>query len=149
MGKEDNAGAEIRAADVSEQDTYEIGRAAYWYTYPLVLMDLTRQQMTNIKAGKMPGRGPMMVFTHRHAFPGANEKVVVRPNFDTRYSLAWLDLTKEPAIISVPDVEEGSVRWHMDTAPDQEGGLTMQEMWVRSRDEIRNMATIEVKKNRK
>ena len=25
MGKEDNAGAEIRAADVSEQDTYEIG----------------------------------------------------------------------------------------------------------------------------
>ncbi len=119
MGKEDNAGAEIRAADVSEQDTYAIGREAYWYTYPLVLMDLTRQQMTNIEAGKMPGRGPMMVFTHRHAFPGANDREVVRPNFDTLYSLAWLDLTKEPAIISVPDVEEG--RFYM---------LPMLDMWT-------------------
>ena len=57
MGKEDNAGAEIRAADVSEQDTYAIGREAYWYTYPLVLMDLTRQQMTNIEAGKCRPEG--------------------------------------------------------------------------------------------
>ena len=30
-------------------------------------------------------------------------KVVVRANFDTLYSSAWLDLTKEPVIISVPD----------------------------------------------
>ncbi len=134
-----------RIVNVERNLEKEIGMEAYWYTYPLVLMDLTRQQMTNIEAGKMPGRGPMMVFTHRHAFPGANDREVVRPNFDTLYSLAWLDLTNEPAIISVPDVEEGSVRWHLDTATDQEGGLTMQEMWVRSRNEIRNMAKIQNK----
>jgi len=30
-------------------------------------------------------------------------KVVSEPDFDTLYSSAWLDLTKEPVIVSVPE----------------------------------------------
>jgi len=32
-------------------------------------------------------------------------KLVVRINFDTLYSFAWLDLTKEPVIVSSPDFQ--------------------------------------------
>jgi hypothetical protein len=45
----------------------------------------------------------MNTFVHVPAFPPADLKVVVRINFDTLYSIAWLDLTKEPQVVSVPD----------------------------------------------
>lgn len=88
---------------ITEQDAHEIGVEAYTYFYPLVLMDVTRRQAINVEAGKAFGRGPMNAFTHIPAFPPAEYRDVVRPNFDTLYSAAWLDLTKEPMVVSVPD----------------------------------------------
>ena len=92
-----------RAADsITEEDAHAIGVAAYVYFYPLVTMDITRKQLTNV--AKPEGiHTPMNTFANVAAFPPADLKVVVRPNFDTLYSSAWLDLTKEPMIISVPD----------------------------------------------
>ena len=43
------------------------------------------------------------MFANIPAFPPADDKAVVRPNFDTLYSSGWLDMTKEPMVISVPD----------------------------------------------
>jgi hypothetical protein len=45
----------------------------------------------------------MNAFTNVPTYPPADFKGVVRSNFDTLYSIAWLDLTKEPQIISAPD----------------------------------------------
>ena len=45
----------------------------------------------------------MNTFANVAAYPTADDRVVVRPNFDTLYSSAWLDLTKGPMIVSVPD----------------------------------------------
>ena len=98
-----NIPQQARQITDSAQDAYEIGVEAYIYLYPLVTMDVTRRQMTNIEAGKRPGFGPMNTFSHMRAFPPADLKVVVRPNFDTLYSSGWLDLTSEPMIISAPD----------------------------------------------
>ncbi len=85
------------------QEAYEIGMEAYVYFYPLVTMDVTRRVMTNVPAGVKPGLGPMDTFQHLRTFPSAEFREVVRPNFDTLYSVAWLDLTREPMIVSVPD----------------------------------------------
>ena len=80
-----------------------IAQEAYIYLYPLVTMDLSRRQLTNIESGRMPGRGPMNTFAHIRAFPTAEFREVVRPNFDTLYSSAWLDVSREPMVISAPD----------------------------------------------
>ncbi len=99
-----NAAAPARAGEtISVQEAYEIGLDAYLYLYPLVLMEITRAQATNIEPGKPPTRAPMNTFGHLRVFPPASFKFVVRPNFDTLYSSAWLDLSKEPMIVSVPD----------------------------------------------
>lgn len=92
-----------RAADaISEQDAHAIGVTAYLYFYSLVTMDLTRKQLTNV--AKAEGiHSPMNTFANIPTFPPADMRAVVRPNFDTLYSSAWLDLSKEPMIVSVPD----------------------------------------------
>src|SRR6516164_4205715 len=88
---------------VTEQEARAIAVDAYLYLYPLVIMDLTRKQSTNIAPGREFGKGPMNEFTSVRQYPPANFKGVVRVNFDTLYSIAWLDLTKEPMIVSAPN----------------------------------------------
>ena len=87
---------------ITEQEAYAIGVDAYTYLYSLITMDITRKQLTNGEAGKGIA-GPMNSFANIPEFPPADMKVVVRPNFDTLYSSGWLDLSKEPVIVSVPD----------------------------------------------
>lgn len=88
---------------ISAQEAQAISIEVYLYFYPLLTMDITRKQFTNIELGKEFGKGPMNMFVSIPTYPPANFKGVVRPNFDTLYSSAWLDLTKEPMVISVPD----------------------------------------------
>jgi len=94
------AGAQSR---ITEQEAHAIGVDAYLYFYPLVTMDITRRVGTNVEAGKIPGFGPANAFHSFAAYPTADFKAVVRPNFDTLYSIAFVDLTKEPIIVSAPD----------------------------------------------
>ncbi len=108
----------LQADSSLPKDTQRIALQAYLYTYPLVLMETTRRQMTNTPAGKTPGRAPMNQFAHMREFPSADFREVVRPNFDTLYSSIWLDVGREPMILEVPEIED---RFYM---------LPMMDMWT-------------------
>ena len=88
---------------LTSEEAHAIGVDAYVYFYPLLTMDITRKQFTNIEPGKEFGKGPMNMFVSVPEYPPASFKGVVRSNFDTLYSIAWLDLTKEPLVIAAPD----------------------------------------------
>jgi hypothetical protein len=92
-------------AAITEQEAHAIAVDAYIYFYSLVTMDVTRKQFTNIEPSKEFGKGPMNMFVSIPEYPPADFKGVVRSNFDTLYSIAWLDLTKEPMVVSAPDTD--------------------------------------------
>ena len=92
-----------KAARQAVQDSIvvQIAKEAYVYGFPSVVMDITRRQMTNA-SGKGMIAAPN-TFVHLSDFPDASFTNVVRPNVDTYYSSSWLDLSKEPVILSLPD----------------------------------------------
>lgn len=92
-----------QASDISEQEAYEIAKEAYVYAYPLMLMRVSFQQFTNYaKPTGLVTQAPVNQFSHAKAFPPADFKTVIRPNVDTLYSAANLDLGPEPLVLSVP-----------------------------------------------
>jgi hypothetical protein len=65
-------------------------------------MDITRKKATNVPAPEAFA-APVNQFVNVGEFPNASFKDVVRANVDTLYSSAFLDLSKEPIVLSVPD----------------------------------------------
>jgi hypothetical protein len=76
---------------------------AYIYGYPLVTMDMTRKQFTNVAAADA-AHAPMGQILRFRTYPAVDNHAVTAPNADTLYTSAWLDVSKEPWILSVPDM---------------------------------------------
>lgn len=91
------------AQALSTQEAQAIAEEAYVYLYPLITMDVTRKQLTNLDPKTSALGGPANAFTHVRTFPPADLRAVVRPNFDTLYSSAWIDLTAGPVVVSTAD----------------------------------------------
>jgi hypothetical protein len=85
-----------------EKEALEIGVEAYIYGYPLVTMEMTRRVMTNVAKSKAKN-APMGRFANMREYPTAAFKDITAPNADTLYSVAWLNLAKEPYVLSLPD----------------------------------------------
>ena len=98
----DAAKVESPADEAKVQEALKAGVEAVVYGLPLIMMDLTKDKTTNVE--KPEGfAAPVNQFVNVRAFPDASFKDVVRANVDTLYSSAFLDLSAEPIVLSVPD----------------------------------------------
>ena len=91
-------------AEMGEQEASQIAIDAYIYGYPLVTMEMTRRVITNVE--KPEGtRGPMGQLVRYREYPTAAYKEVTAPNADTLYTTAWIDVGREPWVLSIPDAK--------------------------------------------
>ena len=90
---------------LTEKQATKIGTDVYIYGYPLVTLEMTRRLTTNT-AEPAGLRAPMGQFAHLRTFPPITYRDIPGANVDTLYSAAWLDLGKEPYILSIPDAED-------------------------------------------
>ncbi|MGC3968352.1 MAG: DUF1254 domain-containing protein [Pirellulales bacterium] len=95
----------LHAQTLSDDEALQLGVDAYVYGYPLVTMEITRRVMTNV-AEPQGTHAPMGRFMLMRKYPDATFKDVTAPNADTLYSTAWLDLSAEPYVLSLPDEED-------------------------------------------
>ncbi len=88
---------------LSQSEATDIGTEAYAYAYPLVTMEYTRRAFTNVPAPQ-DTKAPMGQFARLRTFPNAADHAATAPNADTLYTQAWFDVSKEPWVVTVPDM---------------------------------------------
>jgi len=76
---------------------------AYLYGYPLITFDVARMQQTNVAAPD-PEHAPMGQMIRMRTYPAVDNHCCAAPNADTLYTEAWLDVSKEPWILGIPDM---------------------------------------------
>jgi DNA sulfur modification protein DndE len=89
----------------STATTTAIAAEGYIYGFPIVLMDETRKGMTGPLRSCTFGTD-INTFKHVLDLPDPEFKAVVRPNVDTLYSSAMLDLSEGPLVMTLPDVPD-------------------------------------------
>ena len=94
---------ESGAAAPGLEEAISTATDAYIYGYPLVTMDMTRKQFTNVAAPDA-AHAPMGQILKFRTYPAVDNHAVTAPNADTLYTNAWLDVSKEPWILSVPNM---------------------------------------------
>jgi len=90
---------------LTAQEVQSIAEEAYIFGYPLVTMDMTRRIMTNVET-PVGTRAPMGELIRMREYPNSSFRDVTAPNADTLYTTAWIDVAKEPWVLSLPDADD-------------------------------------------
>jgi hypothetical protein len=84
-----------------------LAQQAYVYGFPLVMMYESMRSTTNYEKPVYNSFfAPVNQFAHFRTFPDAKFRSMVKPNNDTYYSNAWLDISGEPTVLSVPNTND-------------------------------------------
>ena len=88
---------------ISPDDAKAIAKDAWIFGMPLVYIEIQIDTATHVsKVDK--GHAPINQFVHYREFPDASNRTVVGFNVDTLYSMANVDLSTGPLVLSVPDM---------------------------------------------
>lgn len=83
-----------------------LGTKAYEYGVPLLDLERIFKSSTSVTVcNPVTGHGPANRFCSIRNLAGANERTVDAPNNDTPYSVAWLDLSKQPQVLHAPPIK--------------------------------------------
>ncbi len=82
-----------------------LGTAAYQYGIPLLDTQRIFRSSTSVNVPDGLGHGRPNEFSNVRRLANANEHTVVAPNNDTLYSMAWLDLRKQPQVLHAPPIK--------------------------------------------
>jgi hypothetical protein len=93
------------ALDWREEYAYTLGIQAYVFGFPWVYLPLIRWLwVTQQKNPERVPYAPLNRFWHSRELTDASYRDGGSPNNDTLYSMAWIDLRREPVVLSVPEV---------------------------------------------
>lgn len=99
--------AHANASDVqlTSVEAVQTAQDAYIFAYPM--LETYRTMLQSAVLPDSPAyRAPFNVMTHNTELVGPEFTAVVRPNNDTLYSMAWLDLRTEPVVLAVPAIPD-------------------------------------------
>ncbi|MGF7161517.1 hypothetical protein FHS85_003158 [Rhodoligotrophos appendicifer] len=90
---------------VEGSEEFWIAVEAYTFGYPLVTMEMTRRVLTNVAAPEGT-KAPMGQIIKLRRYPDASFRDVTAPNADTLYTTAFVDVSDEPWVLSIPDMND-------------------------------------------
>lgn len=100
-----SSSSEDTATSPSDQQIIQTLKEAYEFGFPLMVMYATQQVGTNVEEVNNTGRiaAPINQVSSATQFPDDKFRDVVRPNNDTYYSAASIDLKSEPLVLQIPN----------------------------------------------
>lgn len=93
----------VQIEEPSVKEAVSIAMDAYIYGYPLVTFDIARKQQTNV-AGPDAEHAPMGQVIKMRRYLDVDNHCCAAPNADTLYTIAWIDVEKEPYVLTIPEM---------------------------------------------